>query len=126
MRIYRKCRRQKAIYWQRDGIDEYGRPVFKVPVIISCRWDTQNYQNSVDTDKDSLSVNAAVIPDRVLVIGSYLMLGDTLDGMTNVPPDNPNAFMVKTQQIVPELSFPANFSFEPNYSNDRIIIQVTL
>jgi hypothetical protein len=127
MKILQKMLRHKAIYWQYKGIDEYGRPVFLDPIVIRCRWDTFSNSNDIGDAQDARSVGMNVLPDRVLVVGSYLMFGDEtiLSGLTEKPPDVPNAYVIKNQELVPELSF-TQYSTEPGYQSDRLSIKVTL
>jgi hypothetical protein len=127
MRILQKMLRHNAIYWQYKGVNEYGRPEFFDPIIIRCRWDTFATSNDVADTQDNRSVGMSVLPDRVLVVGSYLMYGDetVLSGLTEKPPDIPNAYMIKNQELVPELSF-TQYSTEPGYQSDRLSIKVTL
>jgi hypothetical protein len=119
--------RHKAIYWQYKGINEFGRPTFLEPIIIRCRWDTFSNSNDISDTQDSRSVGMTVFPDRVLVVGSYLMFGDetVLSGLSESPPDIPNAYVIKNQELVPELSF-ERCEFEPGYQSDRLSIKVSL
>jgi hypothetical protein len=119
--------RHKAIYWQYKGINEFGRPTFFDPIVIRCRWDTFSNSNDINDTQDNRSVGMSVLPDRVLVVGSYLMFGDesVLSGLSESPPDIPNAYVIKNQELVPELSF-GECNFEPGYQSDRLSIKVSL
>jgi hypothetical protein len=120
-------RRQKAIYWQKAGIDEHGRSTFLDPVVIKCRWDTFSPQNDIQDTQDSASVAMTVYPDRVLEVGSYLMLGgeDVLGTVTANPLQYPNAFVVKSQRINPKWKT-KQYQTTPNYQSNKIMIEVTL
>ena len=47
IRLLKKYRKQRAIYWQKAGVDEYGAPIYNDPVEIFCRWEDKVvwYQN---------------------------------------------------------------------------------
>jgi hypothetical protein len=55
------------------------------------------------------------------------MFGDelVLSGLSESPPDIPNAYVIKNQELVPELSF-GECKFEPGYQSDRLSIKVSL
>jgi hypothetical protein len=120
-----------AIYWQKTGITENGDPIFLLPVIIACRWDTQ--QDSIERNETNESIESSItiFPDRILTLGSFLMRGDSvkLDTLTDNEKSNPallrDAFMVKTQKITPEWRF-KNFEQIPNFQSDHLMIEVTI
>jgi hypothetical protein len=116
-----------AIYWKKVGVNEFGRPTFSVPVLIGCRWDSWSPQTDVGETQDNASNPMVVFPDRVLEVGGYLMMGDaeTLKSVTQTPPEIPNAFMIKSQKIVPRWKY-KHLPITSDTRNDHIMIEVTL
>jgi hypothetical protein len=120
-------RTQHAIYWKNKGIDMYGRPTFEDPIVIKCRWDAHSPQNDVQDTQDSASNPTTVFPDRILVVGSYLMFGDqtVLDGIEGTPPNLQSAFMIKSVKVVPRWKY-RHLPMTPDTQSDQIMIEVTL
>jgi hypothetical protein len=120
-----------AIYWQKTGVNENGDSVFSSPIIIACRWDSQQesmeHNDIIETNSPSLTI----FPDRILTLGSFLMLGDSakLDALSEEEKSNPvllrDAFMVKTQKVTPEWRY-RELDLTPGLQSDHIMIEVTI
>lgn len=109
MRGFYLTQTDEAIYWQKTGVDDAAQETFAAPVIIKCRWDiVQTNTEAVDAVTVEAPSNT-VFPDRVLVIGSYLLLGgqERLGGLTEQEKSNPKrireARSIKNQSTVAEL-----------------------
>jgi hypothetical protein len=120
-----------AIYWQRTGIADDGNPQFLPPVIIKCRWDYRPRDREISDVTENINTSGTVFPDRVLVVGSFLLHGgqDVLDTLSVEEVENPalirGASAVKTQKITPEWKVRKNH-WEPNEQPDNAFIEVTL
>ena len=131
MRLYKRMRTDSAIYWQRTGVADGGLPEFLPPVIIKCRWDYQQRDNEISEAVESVKVSGTVYPDRVLVVGSFLLYGDesALDALPENEKMNPmlvqGAVMAKTQKITPKWRV-RNIQWQPNDQSDQIFIEVTV
>jgi hypothetical protein len=131
MRIFKRMRVNNAIYWQKTGVDENGDSIFLSPIVIACRWDSQ--QESVERAEtvETNSVSLTIFPDRILTVGSFVMLGDNvkLDTLSDAEKGNPvllrDAFMVKTQKVTPEWRY-RNLDLTPGLQSDHIMIEVTV
>ena len=121
-------KRDKVIYWQKTDVDDEGEAIFAEPVIILCRWDLVN-TDTQNEDVISTEVSSnAVYPDRILVVGSYLMLGDE-DVLANLRPEqreNPRyireARAVRSQSWIFELGWEQH-NVEPGFQSDHIVIE---
>ncbi len=128
MRIHSLTKRDDVIYWQKVAVDDEGDAVFAEPVIIKCRWDM--VQTDVQTE-DVVSTEVAsnsVYPDRVLTIGSYLMLGneDVLDEMPYELRRNPKlvreARSVKSQSTIFELGWEQH-NVQPGFKSEHLVVE---
>jgi len=121
-------KKDSVIYWKKIGVDDEGEEIFAEPIIIKCRWD--QVQTDVMTE-DVLILEVpsnSVYPDRVLVIGSYLMLGDAavLGNLTSLQKQNPRyireARSVKSQSWVFEFGW-EQFNVQPDFQSEHITIE---
>jgi hypothetical protein len=130
MRIFKRMRVDSAVYWQKTGITENGDPIFLPPVVIACRWDTQQDTIEHNDNIELINTSFTIFPDRILTIGSFLMRGDAtkLDTLTDDEKNNPmllqGAYMIKSQKITPEWRF-KDFEEVPNFQSDHLMIEVT-
>jgi hypothetical protein len=124
-------RTDTAIYWQRVGVSDSGIPEFSPPVIIKCRWDNQQRNLEISETVEGVNVSGTVYPDRVLVVGSFLLYGNeaALNALSKDEKANPmliqDAVMVKTQKITPKWRV-RNIQWQPNDQSDQIFIEVTV
>jgi len=84
---------QLAVYWTANGYDDYGEPKIDAAVEISTRWEIGNFE-ALDPQGNTISVDALVVVDREIPIGSILWLGDLAD----LPADPAN--YVDLRQVV--------------------------
>jgi hypothetical protein len=124
-------RTDSAIYWQRTGVGDDGRPQFLLPVVIKCRWDNWQKDHEVSEATENVRNSSTVYPDRILVTGSFLMYGGdvVLNTLTDKEKANPkllsDAVMVKTQKITAKWRV-KNVQWKPNDQSDDIFIEVTV
>lgn len=86
MAIIRKMRRQKAIWWENQGLDGFGQAQWKKPVEIDCRWEDVNELIKNASGEERMSMSTVYV-DRDMNEGDFLMLGELAD-MGTV--ENPN------------------------------------
>lgn len=102
MRIIRKMRQQKAVWWQRLAVDQYGRFAYATPVEIDCRWDATS-EEFRDTEGQKQLSNAVVYPDRVMSIGDMLQEGQLDSNDPDDPRDAPDAHEIRRFDKIPDL-----------------------
>lgn len=90
-------RNQKAVLWEATGnTGDDGEPTVSAAVSLLVRW--QEVQDEgVDPQGNTVAIDARVVVDRVIVVGSRMWLGDINDIAT--PP-------VNIKQVVGFLSTP--------------------
>lgn len=129
MRSYWLIKVDRAIYWQKIGVTDEGESLFAAPVVIACRWDQVNTSVTTEDIRDTETSTNDVLPDRVLTIGGFLMLGNEsdLNALTEEECTNPkllrNAHVIKSQSTVPELGW-GQHTYEPNYQSEHLTITV--
>lgn len=128
MRIHSLVKLDDVIYWEKVAVDDEGEAVFAEPIIIKCRWDmVQTDVQTEDVVTMEIASNA-VYPDRVLVIGSYLMLGneDKRDELPYEQRQNPRliraARSVKSQTTVFELGWEQR-EVQPGFMSEHLTIE---
>lgn len=69
---------QIAVLWSKVRNDRHGAPVVGAPVEIPVRWNDKRRES---TDKDSavISVDATVVVERQIAVGSNMWLGELED-----------------------------------------------
>ena len=67
-------RYQKAVYWASNGYDEYGQPKVDIPVELDVRWE-DIYEEALDARGNSITLDAMVVVDREVPIGSIFWKG---------------------------------------------------
>ncbi len=129
MRIHRLIKKDDVIYWKKIGVNDEGEAYFKLPPeIIKCRWDIVRTDLS---NEDVLTLEVAsntIYPDKVLVIGSYIMLGgqEVLDSLTDEQIENPRfireARSIKSQSWVFEFGWYQQ-NVPPDFKSEHITIE---
>lgn len=71
-------RHQTAVLWPSIGFDEYGQPDVGDPIQIIVRWNTRRME-TVDAKGNTIALDALVIVDRQIAIGSDMWLGALAD-----------------------------------------------
>lgn len=77
-----------AVWWQQNGLDQYGKMTYKAPIAVLCHWaDVQT--EYIRADNTQAISSAQVFVDRDMQPEDCLMLG-TLDIITdeNIPLNN--------------------------------------
>jgi hypothetical protein len=95
---------QTAVYWEFDGFDDYGKPQYKSPVEVSCRWDDVvveyiNPNGERDVSKSMVIINQDVILKSVLLLGT---IEDEVTDEEN-PFNNDNAWEIKQVMRTPDI-----------------------
>jgi hypothetical protein len=131
MRLFKRMRTDFAIYWQRTGVADDGTPQLLSPVVIKCRWDFQQRDREIAEATENISSSGTVFPDRVLVVGSFLLHGgkEVLNALSEKEKANPaliqGAVAIKTQKITPEWRV-RNVQWKPNDQPNNALIEVTI
>lgn len=87
MSIIDKICKQTAVYWNPQGLDAYGQPMYSIPVEVSCRWEDKSEEYIAEDGTRQVSKSIIYILADIS-IGALLMLGD-LDNVTDyVNPKN--------------------------------------
>lgn len=93
MRIIRKMRRRKAVYWAPAGNDRMGKATFAEPIEIKCRWEDK-VSEIVNSEGRTIVTTSIVYPDQVLELTGYLWLipkGEDMDSVEGLNLTNPKA-----------------------------------
>ncbi len=104
MSVIKSMRRQKAIWWEQNGTDHYGRRLYKEPQEIACRWDDGSMEIR-GAQGEVFAFNATVYVDRVMRIGDMLKRGDLESDTVDDPTKDPNAMAI--QRFVQNPNFKA-------------------
>lgn len=104
MSIITKMMRFDCVYWEYDGTDMYGKPSYKDPVQIRCRWQASDGENLTSDGNETLNTKTKVYTLIDIKINSVLMLG-TLEDITDEtsPTNNDNAYEVFQFEKIPDL-----------------------
>ncbi len=74
-------RKQKAVLWAATaatGFGDYGGHKVSDPIEIKVRWEERK-RESVDANGNTIAVDATVVVDRVIGVGSIVWLGKKVD-----------------------------------------------
>lgn len=71
-------REQDAVLWSRMGFDGHGEPELASPTAIKVRWN-QARREVIDATGAPVAVDATVVVDRDIVLGSRMWLGHITD-----------------------------------------------
>jgi len=129
MRVWWQLQKDSAIYWQKTGVDDKSRSTFAEPIVIRCRWDIVQTDLQQQDVIDMEIPGNTVYPDRVLVIDSFLMLGnqEMLDNLSPEDKKDPKnireARLIKSQSTVAELGWEQT-EYPPGFSHPKVIVQV--
>lgn len=67
-------RYQKAVYWAAVGYDDYGQRTVSSPIELSVRWE-DIYEEALDPQGNSIILDAMVVTDREIPMGSIFWKG---------------------------------------------------
>lgn len=78
-------RRQYAVLWANNGYDSYGQPDVSSPIELRVRWEA-TLKQITKPDGSPLNIDATVIVDREIAVGSYMWLGrlNQLEGTAGI------------------------------------------
>jgi hypothetical protein len=102
MSLITRMRKQKAIYWARSTIDQYGRFTFAEPVEIKCRWDDEAAQFLTPKGEEQVS-RSKVYVDRDMEPGDRLQLGELASSTPDNPLDSQDSFEIRQFAKNPDL-----------------------
>lgn len=71
-------RHQKAVLWVANGFDDYGEPKVDAAVEIDVRWE-ERLQEAVDSNGNTIAVDAVVVVNQDVIVGSIMWLGEKED-----------------------------------------------
>lgn len=97
--------KQTVVYWETNGLDDYGKPVYKEPVEIKSRWEDVNelFINRLGEQVRSL---ARVFVQSDLDERGILLLGK-LEDLSEAQKSNPmsikRAYSIKSIKKIPNL-----------------------
>jgi len=72
------CREQFAVYEEATGTDDYNQATRAAPVELKVRWELTRSQ-IIDAAGDTISIEAQVVVNQVIVEGSTMWLGKLAD-----------------------------------------------
>lgn len=102
MRLIKKMLKQKAVYWENTGIpDPFGRPTYKAPVLIRCRWEEIS-EVITDAAGAQMTTRARAYTEIDIVFQSALMLAPKGFALASLPnPTDPynNAAIGQTWEV---------------------------
>lgn len=75
---------QKALLWAANGINDYGQYKVDAKVEINVRWQEERRQG-VDAQGSTIAIEATVVVDREITVGSIMWLGSEEDLTTDPP-----------------------------------------
>ena len=67
-------RYQKAVYWEANGYDNYGQPKVDAAVELDVRWE-DIYEEALDSQGNTIALDAMVVVDREVPVGSIFWKG---------------------------------------------------
>ena len=70
-------RYQKAVYWEASGLDDYGNATVLTPVELDVRWE-DIYEEVLDPVGTTIALDAMIVVDQVIPIGSIFWKGDLI------------------------------------------------
>jgi len=78
MSLIVRMRRQNAVYWPFDSVDQFGKKAVGSPVQIKVRWEDVS-EEFLDSNGEIQISRSKVYVDRDMEVGGILMLGTTVD-----------------------------------------------
>lgn len=102
MSIINRMRKQKAVWWEAMGSNQFGVPGFAQPVEVDCRWE-DTIEEFLDAEGNRQLSRSIVYVDRVMRVTDRLFLGtiEDLDSGVTTPPEN--AFAIRKFDRLPNL-----------------------
>lgn len=78
-------RHQKAVLWAANGVTDYGKIKVDAAAEIDVRWE-EGLQEAVDPNGETIAIDAMVVVDQDVVVGSIMWLGEK-DDLATPPVD---------------------------------------
>ena len=119
------------VWFNLSGYTANAQPIFDEPVIIKGKWDIVRNDLQMNDKVETIVRTVTVYPDRVLSVGSVLVLGDEefLAGLSSQELENPllipTAVTIKAQSTIAEFGRPQKASYPVGYKNRYLTIEVT-
>lgn len=97
------ARHQKAVLWPFTGVNNHGAPTVGDPEQIIVRW-VHSKRETLDPQGNTIALDATVIVDEDIAIGSEMWLGELEDWYgTGTAPDDSEVMTVKTFNKTPDI-----------------------
>ena len=86
MRLLKRMRKRRAVYWPVAGRNMHNEPVFGQAIEIRCRWDHEKMQGLDDAGKETTFTDIVYV-DRPVDLDGKLWLGklENLEGALDPP-----------------------------------------
>ncbi len=102
MSLITRMRKQKAIWWKRNGYDEFGKAQFDAPIEVKCRWEDV-VEEFVDAQGNTGASRSKAYVDRIMSPGDRLKRG-TIDFDTEANPlEMDGAYEIRRFDQLPNL-----------------------
>lgn len=117
------------LFFELVGFTSAAQPLFAEPIVIKGRWDTVQQESQLNDKIEVHSNTVTVYPDRVLSIGSVLMLGDeeTIKNLSPQELKNPlllsAAVTIKSQSTIAEFGRPQKATYPVGYKSKHLTIE---
>ena len=102
MGIITKMLKQKAVYWEFQSLDSFGKPVFSTPKEISVRWE-DTLEKFMDASGNEVVSKSKVYCDRDLKVRSLLKLSKLEDLPSTDWQQNSGVFTISRFDKIPNL-----------------------
>ena len=119
------------LWFNLSGYTANAQPIFDEPVVIKGKWDTVRNDLQMSDNVETIARTVTVYPDRVLSVGSVLVLGDEeyLDSLSpevlKKPLLIPTAVTIKAQSTIAEFGRSQKASYPIGYKSKYLTIEVT-
>ena len=96
-------RLQKAVLWERDGVDDYGQPTVGEGEELDVRWEFKE-EDVLDPRGNPIRVDANAVVSQRIPVGSNMWLGSLNDWPgTGTPEPDDELMVVVAYQEVPDV-----------------------
>jgi len=95
--------KQKAVWWDVDGIDANGQPTHALPVEIDVRWE-EVAEEFINSDGDRELSRALLVVDRDVQIKGMIMLGELSSVTEANPKDMEGAWEIRQWKKTPSFN----------------------
>ena len=102
MRIIKKMRKQKCVYWEPTGFKDDGEPEFGDPVELDCRWEDRSIVINLSEGQQYVSRSIVYTENRLVERGK-LKLGKVEDLDDMAPENNEGVGEIRQVNSIPTL-----------------------